>query len=200
MKIREKRDRDTPMRHRNTDVVCPFARGEKDFLTAASNLARHLIDFQRAECQQRARHCGHPALNGVNARGELAEVKRLEDVIIGPRVEAFDTIPYPILRGDNDHRNVLPRSTDGAKEIETIAVGQVEVQEDQVISNSLDRLGCRVEGLQPVDGVDLLEMGGDSLSQQGLVFDQQDPHVPNSQLSPKRIPTGEFQHPVKTHQ
>ena len=73
----------------------------------------------------------YPPQDGADPGGELARGERLHDVVVGAEVEAADAVLFHAPAGEHDHRQ-LALAAQGGQHVETVEVGQVEVEQDDV--------------------------------------------------------------------
>ncbi len=159
-----------------------FARRNFDRYAAGGKAA--CIEIQRdvAVADDRTAQPGLAPEQDPDARLELADIERLDQVIVGTEVEALHPFFGRAARRQDQHgRPVLP-GPHGAQHVEPIHLRQVQVQDDQI--EALGR-GDGMRGsaiIHHVDGVaTVTQEGREALCQGLIVFNEQD-----SQLS--RLP------------
>ena len=92
---------------------------------------------------------------GTNTRGELREAERLDQVVVGPVIEAAHPVVEPVPGGEHQDarwRGARQPELAGAKaaaDLPTVAIGQAEVQADDVIRSVLETL-ARLRGIAAV--------------------------------------------------
>ena len=70
-----------------------------------------------------------------------------------------------------------PDSAQGSQQIETAAVGQMQIEQDQSVFDAAQRRLRIIEALHPIDGMTrAFEMRRYGLAEHRLVLDQQDAH------------------------
>ena len=76
--------------------------------------------------------CGDlPAQDGADTGEQLADAERLGQIVIGARIEGLDLVGLVDPRREHDHRDRRP-AAQIADEIDAVAVGQAEVENDDV--------------------------------------------------------------------
>jgi hypothetical protein len=95
------------------------------------------------------------AKHGAHARHQFARRKRLDDVVVGAGIEARHAICLAPLGGQHDDRQ-LARSLLGAQlaqEVDTAAIRQHPVEDDEVGQLRPDRLLGSAHGIGPNHGI-----------------------------------------------
>ena len=77
--------------------------------------------------------------DGADARDELAQPERLDDVVVRAELEPDDAVDLLALGGDHDDRDVRA-SAQLAADGEPVDVGQAEVEQDEVGRRRVERL------------------------------------------------------------
>ena len=118
--------------------------------------------------------------HGSHARRELSRRERLRHVVVCAELEADDAIGFLRTRGEHDHGQLAIRA-DLAAEVETVAAGKHQVENDQAgrvlqQSRSRRREVRRFHGLVAV----ALEVAHDHLTHDRLVVDDEDGGHPAS--------------------
>jgi hypothetical protein len=160
---------------------------------------------KRAASRRRGPTCSsEPTQQRPDPRRDLVERERLDEVVVGPLVEAGDPVVDGVARGEHqDPRrgHLVGRrqggiGADPPAQVEAVGVGQVEVQAHQVVRGdrqSLHRLGTVVGH---VDGVALApEPPGQRVGQVDLVLDHQQPHGANGSGATTSAPRGLVRRP-----
>jgi hypothetical protein len=111
------------------------------------------------------------------ARQQLAEGEGLDEVVVGPRIEAPDTVRDGVTGRQHEHGRPPVPGAQRPAHGEPVHAGQHEVEHDAVVVG----LGGPEQRLLAVaDGVDgvalLLQAAPDGTRHLDLVFHQQDPH------------------------
>ena len=87
-----------------------FLWGQFEFGTRTRNSVTDRIDLKIADTQQRDFGLALHAMtqSRAHSREELADVKRLIDVVIGAKIERFDYFGFALARRQYDDRNIRP--------------------------------------------------------------------------------------------
>ena len=114
------------------------------------------------------------AQHGADAGDHLGAAERLDHVVVGAELEADDAVGLRAAGGQDDDRDARA-GADRAADVAPVAVGQVEVEQDQVGLEALGQLeragrGARDVGLEALAG----ERLGERLGDRALVLDEQD--------------------------
>ena len=124
-------------------TTLPSAGGQEvqqvEFLPAQSEvpvrerrLTRRCIDPKRADGDgERVRVLFRPAQDSAQTRLELPGRERLDDVVVGPRVESADDLGFVVSGSDDDDRDIA-HGPQHAEQVDTVDIGQPEVQQDDV--------------------------------------------------------------------
>ncbi len=110
----------------------------------------------------------------LDARHQLGHRHRLDDVVVGTRIEAFQAVFGGVFGGQDDDRDSAPAgpAPNATDEFEPVAAGQHEVEDDDV----WPELAQAVDGDEGVaGGVDLevllFERAADGLAKTAVVLD-----------------------------
>ena len=114
------------------------------------------------------------AQDGADAGDHLGAAERLDHVVVGAELEADDAVGLGAAGGEDDDRDA-GAGADRAADVAAVAVGQVEVEQDQVGLEALGQLErprrrARDVRLEPLAG----ERLGERLGDRALVLDEQD--------------------------
>ncbi|MCY1465698.1 hypothetical protein D9M71_838850 [compost metagenome] len=74
----------------------------------------------------------------MQARGEFAQVERLEQVIVGPGLQAVDPVGDRIAGGEDQHRQLQAVVPQLLQELESVFVRQPEVQHHHIKFGDLE--------------------------------------------------------------
>ena len=150
---------------------------EVDQLARQARLATAGVEAQRAMLDHVHATAGDPAQQGVQARGQFAQVERLEQVIVGTGLQAIDTIGDGIAGGEHQYRQGLAFFAQAAQQLEAVFVGQAEVEDHHVELRGLQHCP-RIGGVaNPVHGQALSgEAGADAGGDQVVVLAEQNVH------------------------
>ncbi len=86
-----------------------------------------------------------------HARAEFVEIERLDEVIVCAGVEALHAVGHRIARGDDQHRQRVAARTQRAQHVETVALGQAEVEQHEIVGLARRRAERRFAVFHPVD-------------------------------------------------
>ena len=64
----------------------------------------------------------------AHAGRDLVEIERLDDVVVGARVEAADAILHVVARGEDDDRSGIAAMTQLTQHLDSISPRQPEIQ------------------------------------------------------------------------
>ena len=84
----------------------------------------------------------HAAQDGAHAGDHLGAAERLDDVVVGAELEPDDAVGLGPAGGEDDDRDAAA-GADRAADVAAVAVGQVEVEQDQVGLELLLQLAAR---------------------------------------------------------
>jgi len=164
-----------------------MANGECDTRrnAVAGDRSMRQVDLEAPDMEQRVGIARIAAGDGRQPRRQLAEVEGLDQIVVGAGVEAIDTPGNLVHRGEDDDRRGAAALAQAPEEIEAAAIGQVEVEQDQLERHASKRVAGFVEAPDPIDG---MPIAGDvvmhRLAQARIVLDQQYAHdVPRRSLS-----------------
>ena len=118
------------------------------------------------------------AQQGADAGQQLIQVIRLDDVVVGPRIQAGYALGHGVARGGDQHRQARTARAQGAQHVQAALARQTQVQQQQVVGGG----GQRRIGLgavaHPVGGVAFgAQRVVHHLADHGVVFGQQDSHA-----------------------
>ena len=121
-----------------------------------------------------------PVLRRSSARTprlELAHVERLDQVVVGARVEAVDAVLDRVARGEHQDRDAVARRAQPARDLEPVDVGQAHVEHHRVGRRGRD-LGQRPRAVLRRDGVVAAqhERAAQRVAQGTVVVHDQNPH------------------------
>jgi hypothetical protein len=95
-----------------------------------------------------------------SARTEFIDIKRLDQVVIRPAIEAGYTIRDGIPGSQYQHRHITLSRTKRFEEIHSGETGQVQIQQQQVENFILQRMVGYPAIRQPVDCIAILDEAG----------------------------------------
>ena len=93
-----------------------------------------------------------PAQQRADARGELVELERLHEVIVGAGVEARDAIGDRVARGQDQHGPRVAAPAHRAQHVEALLARQAEIEQQEVVHVLRERELGGAAVLHPVDG------------------------------------------------
>ena len=113
------------------------------------------------------------------AREQLGEGERLDQVVVGAAVEAGDPILDPITRRQHQDRRPHPGGTQPATRLEAVQPGQHHIQHDRVVVVRLRRPERVLAGGRDIRGEPLRhEPAADQARHPQVVLDDQNTHAP----------------------
>ena len=135
--------------------------------------------------EQRLGAAGVAAQHGADARVELVELERLDEVVVGAGVEPGDAVAARVARGEHDHRRrvaaraqrrAAPRARRRGRR-RPGAARQAEVEQDQVEALARQRAVGGGGVAHPVDGVAFeAQRPLQALADHAVVFDEEKAH------------------------
>ena len=144
---------------------------------ATAHDARRRVQRQVAHRQDGLVHAARPALEGADAREELAEVERLHEVVVRPGVQAADAVGRRVARREHEERGgsvVLPRPRD---DVDPLGAGHPPVDDRDVVlvpAQLVDRVVAAVHGVHVVAGV--AQPQDEDLLEAAVVLGDEDAH------------------------
>ena len=76
---------------------------------------------------------------GTNTRQQLIDAERFGDVVVGAGVQPHDDVGFLLARGEHDDRSARRARTELPAEVDTVGVGEAEVEEHQIRNQALER-------------------------------------------------------------
>ena len=126
----------------------------------------------------RVRVAGIAPGDRADARRQFGQVEGLHEVVVGPGIQPFDPVRHLVERGQDDHGRHVAARAQGFEKADAAAVGQHQVEQDQIVSGAGHGIAGRIQPRDPVHRLavacDLVAHGG---AQNRVVLDQQDAHV-----------------------
>ncbi len=154
-----------------------FAAAQGDDLLAYATLPGDGVQDEGAALEERALLFGTPANEGVYAGDQLSEIERLDQIVIGAPVEAFDSVIDGILGRQHDDGRVFPLLTQLLDRLKAIDAGQHDVDDETVVvgGSALGQALFTVVGA--VDGEPVFaEAFGENLDEVLVILDDQNFH------------------------
>ncbi len=109
-----------------------------------------------------------------------------DEVIVGPELEALDAVVDAVAGGDDDDAIGFIVFAEGFEDLEAVAVGQGNIEEDAVVIERFNPLQGGVFIGDQLAGVCFrLEVAGDALAEGFFVFDDEDLH--NSAMKIRKL-------------
>jgi hypothetical protein len=109
--------------------------------------------------------------------GELVEVERLDEVVVGAGVQARDAVGHRVARRDDEQGQVARPRAQRLEHCEAGPARQPEVEEQHLVHAGRERRLGGAAVPHPVDAVARVpEPGGDALADHGLVLGEQHAH------------------------
>ena len=130
------------------------------------------------------------------ATGPVAEnlYQKLSDKQIDYRVEPEDLVAGGVAGGQDQHPGAVARGAQLAAQRQPVAVGQAEVEHDEVIRADRDRTAGTGQGALEVDGVTVLDQATlHDTAERRIIFHQEHTHEPtSSHTDDERVMKREF--------
>ena len=142
---------------------------------AAIDLARVRVEAKVGNRERRGASRGPPPQQGAHPRQELLALERLDQVVVGSRVEPLDPIVRLGAGGEDQDRRVA-LGAQAAADLDPVELRQPEVEDDEVgheVLGQLERLHAIAGGAHLVA---LLAQGApQDVGDLGVVLDDQHP-------------------------
>lgn len=124
------------------------------------------------------------AQQGTDAGQQLVQVIGLEHVVVGPGIQPLDALRHGIARGGHQHGGAVLAGAQVAQHGQTIALGQAQVQQHQVIRLGAQGRVGRVAIARPVHRVLLgAQQVQHGFTDHGIVFNKQQAHGKGAERS-----------------
>ena len=145
---------------------------------AAPHLVRVVVELEVGEHEPgrfRRRCCAGAAQHRAHAGDELLEAERLGDVVVAADREALDLLLGGVARGQEHDRHVVPVGAQPLHDREAVAVGEHDVEHDEVGAERLGRPQGVGAGAGDLDVEAFVAQGGrDEIGDVRLVVDDED--------------------------
>ena len=117
---------------------------------------------------------------------QLAHVERLDEIVVGARVEAVDAVRHRVPRGEHQHRHAVAGAAQPAADLEAVDVRKADVEHHRVrgAARDLGEGGLAAFGRHGVVATEH-ERAAQGIAQSAVVVDDQDLHGPHSGGSPR---------------
>ncbi len=139
------------------------------------------VDAQAADAQVRVAIAGDPAQLRTHARFEFVQCERLDQVVIGAKVEHAHALGQAIAGGHHQHRQAIAALAQALQNVAAIQLRQAQVQHQQRVLGRAQR-GVGVRAV--VDVVDHMALPAQRGAQAGgdirVVFSNQNAHARGS--------------------
>ena len=135
------------------------------------------INHQLAHLYDRAWIAAISASHRGHAGRQLRKIKGFDQVVVSTGIQSFNPVRHLIPGGQNDHRCCYSGSPDRSQKAEAMAVGQHQVQQNQVVGCGPDTRLSKAQSLHPVHGVAVVRnLIPDRLAQSRRILHQKNPH------------------------
>src|ERR1019366_5172812 len=140
-----------------------------------------------------------PPRERPQAGQQLADGERLREVVVRARVQPADTVVHRVARREHKYRRAVPPGTHSATDLETVDVGQADVENDEIefVGGECGERPCPVH--RRVGGpCRLPQHAQEEVADFGIVFDDQYTHggtIANGverRSAPASLPQGFF--------
>ena len=118
---------------------------------------RHRVEGEPAAPRSRRVDAARPALEGADAGEQLAEVERLDEVVVGAGVEAADPVGRRVAGGEHQDRRRPLVATRPVDDLDALRAGHPPVEDRDVVLVELQLVDRVVAAL---DGVDVVAAVG----------------------------------------
>src|SRR5262245_15182735 len=127
-----------------------------------------------------------PAQQRADTGDQLFGREGLDEIVIGTGIEALDTIPDAVACGQHQNRQPTACAANGFYELQAVAIGQAEIEDDRIVGHTLDMSGRVVKAGSFIDAEAAILNGCAHVAPQaGVVLDNKYPHAELLSSSPK---------------
>ncbi|MNY22944.1 hypothetical protein D3C86_1565850 [compost metagenome] len=120
---------------------------------------------------------GAAADQRAHAGQQLVHVIGFDDVVVGARVQSGDAVADRVARGGDEHRRAVLACAQIAQQCQAVALGQAQIQQDEVVGVGAQRKFGGVAVLDPVNGIVLRAQAVQyAFTDHDVVFDEKDAH------------------------
>ncbi len=150
---------------------------QRNRLAVHLRLQRFEIELQPAQPQPGGHHRRRSTRDGTDARHQLFDRHRLDQVVIGTDIQPLHLVRQPTLGSEHDHRQVRPQRTGSRHEAHAITIGQLPIEQHQLmhrltqgersLRQAADHVGDHTLALKP---------GLQGSREIGVIFDQENAH------------------------
>ena len=163
-----------------------LASGELQSLAGAPRFVAARVDDEICDRDRRREHLTATPKQRAYARQQLAEVERLDHVVVGTGIEPADAIVHAVARGEEQNRRLDFAPTELAAHRQPVEARHQDVEDDRVVfvdDGVRERL---VSVIHHIDREGLLpQSAGDGIAQWGVVFSEEDTHSGREEVLPE---------------
>ena len=147
-------------------------------MTAVGHRQRRRVDAHFAQLERVDGGASQAPLDRANAREKLVEVERLDEVVVGARIEPRHAIGGTIACAHHEHGHLGAIGADAAQEREPVELGQPEVEHDELEAAGLQRFECRAAVAHPFHAIGAAgERIVDGATEELVVLYEKDAHA-----------------------
>ena len=158
---------------------------EIELSLAAPGTPRGRIQTEIADLDDGGALAGYPPDEGAQPRQQLLERERLDEVVVGARIQAVHAILDRVTRRQHEHRAPDPELAQPPADLETVRAGEHDVEHDRVVGSGAGHPERVLAALGDIDRVALLaQAAGNHVRQLRLVFDHQHAHRAHCRAPP----------------
>ncbi len=154
-----------------------FARLQRHGYAPQPHLATRGIELDLAGAQFRRRLAACAADKRTQPCGELVQIGRLDEVVVGTTVEATDAVVHTVARGQDQHGQALVLCPQAREEFIPRTAWQAKVEHQCRVGCARQRVFGGNAVARPVDlEARLAQADLQGVAQQRVVFGEQDAH------------------------
>ena len=155
-----------------------FARRQLDPLAFELDAPGGGIELDFAHAQQGRRFSRRATDQRAKARRKLLQVERLGHIVVSAAVESLDPVRDRIARRQNEHRRLVAACAHAPQQLETGETRQPQVEYHRRVGRGPESQLARDAVLHPIHAeAGLRQAGLNSVTQERIVFDNEDAHV-----------------------
>ena len=129
-----------------------------------------------------------PAQQGAQAGQQFVEIERLDQVIVGARVEPLDAGRRAVARRNDQHRQVGAALARRAQHVHALQAGQAQVEQHQVVVETVERQLRLAAVAHPVHRIAFATQAIDqALADHRIIFHQQQSHADTPLLTVRHL-------------
>ena len=161
-----------------TGQDAPFEGGQAQRQTVEAESAElRIIGDRPADDQRRGMACG-PAHKRAQPHHNLFHAKRLDEIIVGAGLEAFDFFGPPVARGQDENRQGSAGCTPRPQHCDSADFRQAQIEHGRVIGFGIAEMLAVLPVRRNIDHeIFCLQRAGDRVGQKIIVLDKKDFHV-----------------------